>query len=93
MAEHRSIGGEHKLILLNREQMDISGTIRVESFNPEEIVLETNSGLLNIKGEKLDVKNINLERGQVEIVGVVAEIRYCLAKAQGRRGFFNKLFR
>ncbi|MDD2281793.1 MAG: YabP/YqfC family sporulation protein, partial [Eubacteriales bacterium] len=63
MAESKIPGTEHKLVLLNQEQMDLSGISRVESFNPEEILLETSLGLLTIKGEGLDMHNLNLERG------------------------------
>ncbi|HBI55968.1 MAG TPA: sporulation protein YabP, partial [Firmicutes bacterium] len=57
MAESKIPGTEHKLVLLNQEQMDLSGISRVESFNPEEILLETSLGLLTIKGEGLDMHN------------------------------------
>lgn len=93
MAEYKAQGGEHKLTLLNQEQLDVSGVVRVESFNPEEVVLETNCGLIQIKGAKLDVKNVNLELGVMDLVGIVSEIRYCREKTQGRRSVFAKLFR
>ena len=93
MAEYKAQGEEHKLTLSNQEQLDISGVVRVESFNPEEVVLETNCGLVQIKGAKLDVKNVNLEQGLMDIAGIVTEIRYCGEKTLGKRGLIDKLFR
>ncbi|MDD4657862.1 MAG: sporulation protein YabP [Eubacteriales bacterium] len=93
MADSKMSGTEHKLVLLNQEQMDLIGVSRVESFNPEEILLETSHGLLNIKGEGLDMKNLNLERGVVEIVGLVTEIRYSGEKSAGRRSILDKIFK
>ncbi|MDD3072802.1 MAG: sporulation protein YabP [Eubacteriales bacterium] len=92
MAESKIPGTEHKLVLLNQEQMDLSGISRVESFNPEEILLETSLGLLTIKGEGLDMHNLNLERGEVEIAGLVTEIRYS-ERTAGKRSILEKIFR
>ncbi|HBS93298.1 MAG TPA: sporulation protein YabP, partial [Firmicutes bacterium] len=69
-----------------------SGISRVESFNPEEILLETSLGLLTIKGEGLDMHNLNLERGVVEIAGLVTEIRYS-ERTAGKRSILEKIFR
>lgn len=93
MAESRTAGAEHKLTLLNQEQMELTGVSRVESFNPEEISLEIDNGLLSIKGEGLDMHNLNLERGVVEVVGLVTEIRYSAEKAARRRGILEKIFK
>ena len=43
----------HVLILENREKMNVSGVLDVESFNDEMVVLLTNKGKLTIKGENL----------------------------------------
>ncbi|MGI6365796.1 MAG: sporulation protein YabP [Bacillota bacterium] len=93
MAETKA--ADHKLVLVNQEKMDVTGISRVESFNPEEILLETARGLLSIKGEDLDMRNLNLEQGVVEIVGLVTDIIYTGEKAgsSGRKGLFEKIFR
>lgn len=93
MAETKA--ADHKLVLLNQEKMDLTGISRVESFNPEEILLETDLGLLSIKGEDLDMRNLNLESGVVEIVGLITDIIYTGEKAggSGRKGFFERIFK
>ena len=93
MFENREAVHEHKLVLFNQGQMDLTGVSRVESFNPEEILLETTHGLLNIKGAGLDMHNLNLERGVVEVIGLVKEIRYSGEKTAGGRGFLAKIFK
>lgn len=84
---------DHKLVLLNKEQMDLTGITKVESFNSDEIVLTTSLGLLAIRGKELDMHNLNLEQGVVEVVGLVTEILYSGDKAAGRRGFLEKIFK
>jgi len=86
---------DHKLVLFNQEQMELTGINRVESFNPEEILLETELGLVAIKGEDLDMHNLNLEQSLVEITGLVTEIIYTGEKAgaMGKRGFLERIFK
>lgn len=93
MAETKAV--DHRLVLINQEKMDVTGISRVESFNPEEILLETDLGLISIKGEDLDMRNLNLEQGVVEIVGFVTDIIYTGQKAggAGRKGFFERIFK
>ena len=85
MADKVISNNEHKLVLINKEQMDLTGIIRVESFNPDEIVLSTSMGLITIKGKELDMHNLNLEQSVVEVVGLVTEILYSGEKTAGRR--------
>ncbi|HQD19760.1 MAG TPA: sporulation protein YabP [Bacillota bacterium] len=93
MVDSKLSGAEHKLILNNQEQMLITGVSRVESFNPEEILLDTSHGLLHIKGDGLDMRNLNLEQGVVEIVGLITETRYSGARTTGRRSILEKIFK
>lgn len=93
MAENKT--QDHKLVLTNQEQMELTGIIRVESFNPEEIVLETDCGVLAIKGEELDINNLNLENRLVEIAGHITEIIYTGQDSvgQGRKGWLERIFK
>jgi len=93
--ENKLSAKDHKLVLLNQEQMELTGISRVESFNPEEILLETEMGLVAIKGEDLDIRNLNLEQSLVEIVGLVTDIIYTGEKSlgQGRKGLFERIFK
>ena len=38
--------------------------------------METSAGMLNIKGEGLHVRNLNLERGEVDMDGMVNNLTY-----------------
>ena len=95
MSDTKTNGKEHRLLLLNQEQLDLTGISRVESFNPDEILMETDLGLMAIKGEDLDIRNLNLEQGVVEIVGLIMEIIYTGEKAGvlGKKGFLQRIFK
>jgi hypothetical protein len=45
------------IMLENREKMSISGVIDVESFNDECIIVDTELGVLIIRGEDLHIIN------------------------------------
>jgi len=87
--------GQHRLVINNREAADITGVLHVESFDDEEVVLQTEQGLLAIRGEELHIKQLNLEKGELSLEGTVLEIAYADDKRFRERGmgFLGRLFK
>ena len=85
---------EHDVIMRGRKLLDITGVKQVESFDSEEFLLETNMGFLAIKGQTLQMKNLDVEKGIVSIKGKIFDLVY-LDEQHGEKakGFFSKLFR
>lgn len=84
----------HKINLLNRGVGAITGVREVKAFNESEIVLDTDMGMLSIKGTELHVTRLTLEKGEVEIDGTVDSFVYTGVKEPGAdRGIFGRLFR
>lgn len=86
----------HEVTLLNRQAVQVTGVLNVESFDAHEFVLETGYGLLVIRGDNLHIKTLNLENGMVAIEGIVFDIGYFDEKAspgEKAKGFFGKLFK
>ncbi|MDA1478210.1 sporulation protein YabP [Bacillus sp. CLL-7-23] len=85
---------EHDVMMKGRKLLDISGVKQVESFDNEEFLLETVMGMLSVRGENLQMKNLDLEKGVVSIKGRVLDLIY-LDEQQGEKakGFFSKLFK
>ena len=65
------------------------------SFDIHEILLETDQGMLMIKGDDLHVNRLTLEKGEVDIDGRIDSFTYSEAANHGAKGesLFNKLFR
>ncbi len=85
----------HVLRLENRERMDLTGVLNVESFNEAEIVLETVQGVIDIKGKSMHISRLNLETGDLIIDGQFESFVYTEkqdVKAKGA-GFLGKLFK
>ena len=66
----------HSLLLENRRKSTISGVLDVQSFNEQEILLLTEEGKLQIKGEQLHIKGLDLEKGKAGIEGKINSLIY-----------------
>ncbi len=71
---------EHSLKLNNRKSMELSGVNNVNTFDEEEIILETDLGFLYILGKELHINMLNLDEGKVALQGEINSLEY---KAQG----------
>lgn len=79
---------DHSLRLINRNQLEISGVVNVNTFDEKEIVLETIMGFLVIAGDHLHITLLNLDEGKVAVEGEVSSMDYqnqgSNVKARGR---------
>lgn len=66
----------HKVVLINRGSLQTTGVLDVLSFDPNEIVMNTDDGLLMVRGEDLHVHHLTLEKGEVQIDGHVDSLIY-----------------
>lgn len=66
----------HKLMLSNRRTCNLSGVNDVLSFDEHEIILETDQGMLMIKGSDLHVNRLMLDKGEVDIDGKFDSFTY-----------------
>lgn len=85
----------HKIAMTNRRLCVINGVKDVESFDVEEVRLETEQGMLQIKGESLHVSRLTLERGEIDIDGRIDSMVYMDEGSMGGRkeSFWDRLFR
>ncbi len=84
----------HKLIMQNRQKVDLTGITEVISFDNKVIELETLEGAVRFAGEGLHVKRLTLEKGEVELEGHIQEIVYHESqKAKTAGGMLSRLFR
>lgn len=81
------------LILENREKLSVSGVIDVESFNDECIIVETELGVLIIRGEDLHINKLNLDNAELCVEGDIASCEYSDRESKSKGGFFSKMFK
>lgn len=76
----------HKLILNNRRTCNLTGVNDVLSFDENEIILETEQGMLMIKGSELHVNRLMLDKGEVDVDGRVDSFTYSEQAGMGGKG-------
>lgn len=82
------------IIIENREKMTVSGVLDVESFNDEGITMETELGILIVKGYDLRISRLSLDNAELVIEGEVYSCEYEDREgARSKFGFFAKMFK
>ena len=74
--EEKTISKNHKIVLNNRRTGSFTGILDVLSFDLGEVLLETELGMLQIKGRDLHVNRLNLEKGEADIDGEISAMIY-----------------
>ena len=83
----------HKIAMTNRRLCMINGVNDVLSFDVKEVILETEQGMLQIKGEDLHVSRLTLERGEIDIDGRIDSMVYTDGGSQKKDSFWERMFR
>ncbi len=65
------------------------------SFDENQVVMDTDLGLLTLKGKDLHVSRLSVEKGEVDVTGTVDSMAYSSNEAYRKAGqsFFVRLFR
>jgi sporulation protein YabP len=83
--------GEHRLELVGREHLTVTGVEDVERFDETGIVMSTSAGTLVIAGENLHIGKLALDGGELHVDGRIDSVTY-EENTGGQGGFFSRLF-
>ena len=94
MEDLNSTTRTHKLTMTNRKNSTLTGVNDVISFDIHEILLETEQGMLMIKGDDLHVSRLTLDKGEVDVEGKIDSFTYSDVVNTAKKGesLLNKLF-
>lgn len=82
------------LILENRNKLSISGVKDVLSFDDQVVIMETELGLLTVKGENLKINKLSIDTSEVIIEGEINQLGYSdHGKKEQDSGLFSKIFK
>ena len=82
------------IVLENREKLSISGVLDVLSFDDQIVILETELGLLTVKGENLRINKLSLDTTEVVISGEIYNLGYTEKSSDKKNsGLLNKIFK
>lgn len=95
MPDDRMPVKNHRIELSNRKTLLITGVKDVQSFDEQEILLETEQGMLLIRGSKLHIGRLSIERGETDVDGRVDSLIYTELKGAVKSGksLLERMFR
>ena len=64
------------LVLENRGNLSVSGVLDVLSFDDQIVIIETELGLLTIKGEDLRINKLSIDTSEVVVEGDIYNMGY-----------------
>ena len=82
------------IVLENREKLNITGNTRSSVFDDQIVILETELGLLTVKGENIRINKLSLDSSEVTIDGEIYQLAYSEKDTMEKSGgFLNKIFK
>lgn len=82
------------LILENRGKLSISGVLDVLSFDDQVVMVETELGLLTVKGENLRINKLSIDTSEVMVEGTISLLSYSNKESEKEKiSFMSKIFK
>lgn len=81
------------LILENRNKLSISGVNDVLSFDDQVVIIETELGLLTVKGDNLKINKLSIDTSEVIVEGEINNLAYSEHHGKSESGLFGKIFK
>ena len=90
--EKRETKVPHNLVMEDRQTLSVTGVLDVDSFDEENIIVDTSQGELTINGTELHITRLSVETGELNVTGQILGLNYNDTHPK-QGGFFGKLFR
>ena len=82
------------LVLENRGKLSVSGVNDVLSFDDQVVMVDTELGLLTVKGENIRINKLSLDTAEVIIEGDISSLAYSQNKQEKSTGtILSKIFK
>jgi len=83
------------LILENRSKLSVSGVNDVLSFDDQVVIVDTELGMLTVKGENIRINKLSLDTAEVIIEGEISSLTYSQNKQDKISGgtLLSKIFK
>ena len=82
------------LILENRGKLSISGVNDVLSFDDQVVMVETELGLLTVKGENIRINKLSIDTSEEIIEGDISYLAYSDKELEKNKGsLISKIFK
>jgi sporulation protein YabP len=86
--------GSHELKINDRREIFLTGIKKITSFDSEEFLMESNMGVILLKGKNLEIIKLDTHDGNVKIKGKINSFNYLDQDIkENKESFFSKLFK
>lgn len=85
-------GEKQNIIIENRSSIVVSGVMSVVSFDENTIITDTVNGGLYIHGTDLHIEHLNLDNGEIRVIGTLISLEYDDAVPQ-TGGLLSRFFK
>ena len=86
--------GSHELKLIDRREIALTGIKKITSFDSEEFLLESNMGIILIKGSNLEIMKLDTHDGNLKRKGKINSFNYLDSNNKGKEeSILSKLFK
>ncbi|MEG1971717.1 MAG: sporulation protein YabP [Oscillospiraceae bacterium] len=92
MTEEKALIKPHTVLIKSRSSLTLTGINDIESFNEEQVLVYTAEGELVIGGQGLHIGKIDVDLGELTLVGQIDSLEYTDNPIQGKN-IWEKLFR
>ena len=84
----------HAISIVERKSINLTGVKKIDSFNSNEFLLDSNMGYITLKGSNLEIVKLDTFQGNVSIKGTINSLAYTdKYSKQKEESIFNKLFK
>lgn len=91
--QNKEQGLKHNLNLEARKHLNLTGVKDVESFDENAIIASLYNCDVIIKGSNLQISNLNIDNGNLDVEGTVDSISYVESMQTKSTGLLSKLFK
>ncbi|MBQ7032021.1 MAG: sporulation protein YabP [Bacilli bacterium] len=86
--------GNHEIKITDRSIISLSGINKISSFDDQEFLMESNMGMILLKGEGLEIIKLDTHDGNVKIKGKLNSFAYIENIKKGKEeSLISKLFK
>lgn len=92
---NETINAVNSITINERKNITLTGVKKIDSFDDEEFLLETNMGYLIIKGKELEIIKLDTYQGNISIKGIFNSLNYVdnINKKDKEDSLLGKLFK
>lgn len=95
MEDVKKVNSFQNIVLENREKLSITGILDVFNFDDQIIIIETELGLLTIKGENLKINKLSLDTSDFIVDGKISSLSYSDSEkiVKKNKNILSKIFK